>query len=91
MQTNRSAVKRVVSPFSSSCSSCPSWFILLFCLLACAPLTAADKPRLIVTTDIGGDPDDQQSMIRLMLYSNEFDIEVLMRDGVHAQLADELL
>jgi hypothetical protein len=36
------------------------------------------KPRLIVLTDIGGDPDDQQSMIRLMLYSNEFQIEGLI-------------
>src|SRR5262245_51203254 len=37
---------------------------------------AADvaQPRLIVLTDIGGDPDDQQSLVRLMLYSNEFDI-----------------
>ena len=40
---------------------------------------AADlKPRLVVLTDIGGDPDDQQSMIRLMLYSNEFEIEGLI-------------
>lgn len=36
------------------------------------------KPRLIVLTDIGGDPDDQQSMIRLMLYSCDFDIEGLI-------------
>ncbi|HSH95123.1 MAG TPA: nucleoside hydrolase-like domain-containing protein, partial [Roseimicrobium sp.] len=33
------------------------------------------RPRLIVLTDIGGDPDDQQSMVRLMLYSSEFEIE----------------
>ncbi|MBI5757569.1 MAG: DUF1593 domain-containing protein [Planctomycetales bacterium] len=40
---------------------------------------AADRPRLIVLTDIGGgDPDDQQSLIRLMLHSNEFDIEGLI-------------
>ena len=39
---------------------------------------AGAKPRLIVLTDIGGDPDDQQSMIRLMLYSNEFEIEGLI-------------
>jgi len=40
---------------------------------------AADlKPRLVVLTDIGGDPDDQQSMIRLMVYSNEFEIEGLI-------------
>jgi hypothetical protein len=48
-------------------------------LLAAAPLSfAAGKPRLIVLTDIGGDPDDQQSMIRLMHYVNEFDIEGLI-------------
>jgi hypothetical protein len=29
---------------------------------------APAKPRLLVLTDIGGDPDDQQSMIRLMTY-----------------------
>jgi hypothetical protein len=33
------------------------------------------NPRLLITTDIGGDPDDQQSLVRLMLYANEFDIE----------------
>lgn len=36
------------------------------------------RARLLVTTDIGGDPDDQQSMIRLMLYSNEFEIAGLV-------------
>lgn len=36
------------------------------------------KPRLIVLTDIGRDPDDQQAMVRLMLYSNEFEIEGLI-------------
>ena len=39
---------------------------------------AAVKPRLLVLTDIGGDPDDQQSMIRLLLYANEFDFEGLI-------------
>jgi hypothetical protein len=39
---------------------------------------AISKPRLIVLTDIGGDPDDQQSLIRLMLYANEFEIEGLI-------------
>ena len=37
----------------------------------------ADRPRLAILTDIGGDPDDQQSMIRLMVYANEFEIEAL--------------
>lgn len=39
---------------------------------------STSKPRLIVLTDIGGDPDDQQSLIRLMLYANEFEIEGLI-------------
>ncbi|NJK85405.1 MAG: DUF1593 domain-containing protein [Bacteroidales bacterium] len=34
-----------------------------------------EKPRLLVTTDIGGDPDDQQSLVRLMVYANEIEIE----------------
>lgn len=37
-----------------------------------------DKPRLLILTDIGGDPDDQQSLIRLMLYANEFELEGLL-------------
>jgi hypothetical protein len=36
------------------------------------------RPRLAILTDIGGDPDDQQSMIRLMIYANEFEIEALI-------------
>lgn len=39
------------------------------------------KPRLIVLTDIGGDPDDEESMVRFLLYSNEFDIEGLIATG----------
>jgi hypothetical protein len=42
------------------------------------PTTSPVKPRLVVLTDIGGDPDDQQSMIRLMVYANEFEIEGLI-------------
>jgi hypothetical protein len=36
------------------------------------------RGRLIVLTDIGGDPDDQQSMVRLMAFANEFVIEGLI-------------
>jgi len=39
---------------------------------------AAERPRLAVLTDIGGDPDDQQSLVRLMVYANEFEIEALI-------------
>src|SRR3954469_16323812 len=43
-----------------------------------------ERPRLVVLTDIGSltsgvaEPDDGQSLIRLMLYANEFDIEGLI-------------
>ncbi len=46
--------------------------------VAAEPVVRKDRPRLLVLTDIGGDPDDQQSMVRLMLYSNEFEIEGLI-------------
>ena len=37
------------------------------------------KPRVLVSTDIGGtDPDDNQSMIHLLMYNEKFDIEGLV-------------
>ncbi|OYU35464.1 MAG: hypothetical protein CFE35_09735 [Novosphingobium sp. PASSN1] len=35
----------------------------------------APRPRLFVLTDIGNEPDDQMSLVRLLLYSNEIEIE----------------
>lgn len=60
------------------------------------------KPRLMVLTDIGGDPDDQQSMIRLMLYACDVEIEGLVatasgtpgeldRDIVRPDLIDQIV
>ena len=34
--------------------------------------------RLVVLSDIGNEPDDQMSLVRLLLYSNEIDIEALI-------------
>ncbi len=37
------------------------------------------KPRILISTDIGGtDPDDNQSMIHLLMYANMFQIEGLI-------------
>ncbi|WP_259634322.1 DUF1593 domain-containing protein [Stieleria sedimenti] len=54
--------------------------LLAGCFAVPLPATspADDRPRLFVLTDIGGDPDDQQSLVRLMVYSNEFQIEGLV-------------
>ena len=37
-----------------------------------------DKSRVIVLTDIANEPDDQMSMVRFLVYANEFDVEGLV-------------
>jgi hypothetical protein len=37
-----------------------------------------DKPRVIVLTDITNEPDDEESMVRFLVYANEFDVEGLI-------------
>ncbi len=53
------------------------------CALAPASLSAQqpvpERPRILITTDIGGtDPDDNQSLMHFLLYCNEFDTEGLV-------------
>jgi len=36
------------------------------------------RPRVIVVTDIANEPDDQMSLVRLLVYSNQLDIEGLV-------------
>jgi hypothetical protein len=36
------------------------------------------RPRVINTTDLGADPDDEQSMVRQLVCANEFEIEGLI-------------
>lgn len=44
-----------------------------------AQKTVSEKPRILISTDIGGtDPDDNQSMIHLLMYADEFNIEGLV-------------
>jgi len=35
-------------------------------------------PRVAILSDIGNEPDDQMSFVRLMLYSNELDLEAMI-------------
>ena len=39
---------------------------------------AGGKPRVLVLSDIGNEPDDQMSLVRFLVYSNEFDVEGLV-------------
>lgn len=53
---------------------------LMMFVLACLVIIPAKgqqntKNRVIILTDIEADPDDTQSLIRLLLYSNEIDIK----------------
>ena len=65
------------------------WLLLLVMLASISMTPAAlardeSQPRLLVLTDISSlttgvaEPDDGQSLIRLMLYANEFNIEGLI-------------
>ena len=53
-------------------------------VLMAAPIPAthvdgfAGHPRVVILSDIGNEPDDQMSLVRLLLYSNEIDIEALV-------------
>jgi hypothetical protein len=37
-----------------------------------------ERPRVIVMTDIANEPDDQMSMVRFLVYANQYDIEGLV-------------
>ncbi|MDE2112450.1 MAG: DUF1593 domain-containing protein [Alphaproteobacteria bacterium] len=57
--------------------------VALLGMLLCAGSTLASsaeraRPRVIVVTDIGNEPDDSESMVRFLVYSNEFDVEGLI-------------
>jgi len=43
-----------------------------------ASAESSAKPRVVILTDMGADPDDEQSLVRLLLYSNQLDIEGLV-------------
>jgi hypothetical protein len=56
---------------------------LLGCLAAVSGLVmrqaaAAEKPRVIVLTDIENEPDDAMSLVRFLVYANQWDTEALI-------------
>lgn len=53
-------------------------FTFLWFLVITLPGIAQLNHRLVVLTDIENEPDDAESMVRLMLYSNQIDIEGLI-------------
>ncbi len=41
-------------------------------------VAASERPRVIVLTDISNEPDDEESLVRFLVYSNEFEVEGLI-------------
>jgi len=61
---------------------CCSWLrLVLGCGLVSAQVahaettTAPERLRVLIETDAGGDPDDEQSLVRFLLYANEWEVE----------------
>src|SRR5690349_7857329 len=66
--------------------SIPLLLGILFLFSVEASAQTSKKLRVVVLTDIEADPDDTQSMIRFLLYCNEWDVEGLIATtSIHQQ------
>ncbi|MEM6763357.1 MAG: nucleoside hydrolase-like domain-containing protein [Bacteroidota bacterium] len=54
------------------------YLLLGLIFLPVSLLQAQEKHRVIILTDIEADPDDTQSLVRLLLYSNQIDVKGLV-------------
>ncbi len=52
--------------------------VLFVSAAAAVPVFALEKPRVVVLTDIENEPDDAMSLVRFLVYSNQFDVEGLV-------------
>ena len=48
-------------------------------------MLAQPELRVIVETDAGGDPDDEQSLVRFLVYANEWDVEGIIANRPKAR------
>jgi hypothetical protein len=62
----------------------------LLLLVTLASGLAEDRLRLIIETDAGGDPDDEQSLVRFLLYANEWDVEGIIANRPRARDRENL-
>ncbi|HTD86219.1 MAG TPA: nucleoside hydrolase-like domain-containing protein, partial [Candidatus Binatia bacterium] len=64
--------------------------LLILLALATSCLAADSRLRLIIETDAGGDPDDEQSLVRFLLYVNEWDVEGIIANRPEARNGENL-
>jgi hypothetical protein len=58
--------------------------LLFFSALLCHAQTDTEKRRVLILTDIENEPDDTQSLVRFLTYSNQWDIEgIVATTSVH--------
>lgn len=69
-------------------------FVFAFCVYG----FSSTKHRVVVLTDMGADPDDEQSLVRLLLYANQIDIDGIVattscwhRNGIRPDFIDTIL
>ncbi len=62
-------------------------FLLLF---DAGKAWSEERLRYIIETDAGGDPDDEQSLVRFLLYANEWDIEGIIANRPQARDGENL-
>lgn len=49
-----------------------------------------ERLRVLIETDAGGDPDDEQSLVRFLLYTNEWDVEGIICNRAQARVGENL-
>ncbi|HKQ39165.1 MAG TPA: nucleoside hydrolase-like domain-containing protein [Verrucomicrobiae bacterium] len=64
--------------------------LLIVLMLATSSLAAEPRLRLVIETDAGGDPDDEQSLVRFLLYANEWDVEGIIANRPEARNGENL-
>ncbi|MBD0286844.1 MAG: DUF1593 domain-containing protein, partial [Flavisolibacter sp.] len=52
--------------------------LFLLCSTFCQAQEVHNKLRVLILTDIENEPDDAQSMVRFLTYSNQWDVEGLI-------------
>jgi hypothetical protein len=55
--------------------------------VSCAP---EQRLRILIETDAGGDPDDEQSLVRFLLYADEWDVEGIIANRPVAREKENL-
>ena len=69
----------------------PGVFCMLSIAVSGAPASPGDERlRVIIETDAGGDPDDEQSLVRFLLYVNEWDVEGIIANRADARDGENL-